>query len=256
MQILELTEKTLNENRIFTGGFESQIYVYDDNKLLKIYYDTDNFDKKYKHKIELFSSLALPYTAYPEELLKLNGKNVGYSMKKIKGFTLENARIVFTYDQIIHIINKLNSILEQLHSLNITIGDLNPGNIITDGNDVYILDIVGAKTEKYDFSEKSSTMCYYLEKNNNSSKNIDNFMLNLLTVYLLNEQLNYNKIIPLLESIVLNYFTDEKYRDITIKGVTDNLECLNVVFDMFSDEATNEQLLIRELNNYTSIHQK
>lgn len=256
MQILEIDKKILRESKALDGGFESRIFVYGDDELLKIYYDIDIFDKKYKDKIELFSTLAIPYTAYPEKLVRLDGRNIGYLMKKLKGFTLDNARIIFSEKQKIHILNKLNNLLEQLHKLGITIGDLNPGNIITDGNNVYILDIVGAKTEKYDFSEKSSTMNYYIQRNNNSSKNIDNFMLNLLTVYMLNEELTYNEIIPLLENIVLNYFTSENAKNISIKGVTDNLECLNVVFDMFSEEATNEHLLIKELTQYTNKPQK
>lgn len=247
MEILKITTDDIKEEKRFKEGFESIIYTYKDGSLIKVYYDRKYFLKNTLKKIELFSQLSIPFVALPQKMVELSGEKVGYSMQKINGITLDVARRILTEEEIIKILKKLERILEDLHKHDIVVGDLNPQNILTDGEDVYLLDIVCSKIGNYNFSEKSKTMSVYLSYNKIVDKRMDNFMLNILTVYMLNRNLLYDNIVSVLEYVVDNYFTGHNKLDFKLVGIEDDLESLNVIFDMFSEQCKNELLLLTHL---------
>lgn len=248
MEILKITNEDIKEEKKFESGFESIIYTYKDGSLIKIYYDRGNLLKNTLKKIELFSELSIPFIALPQKMVELNGEKVGYSMEKINGITLKEARKIFSEQEIIQLLKKLEQILDELHENNIIVGDLNPQNIITDGENVYLVDIVCSKIGGYGFSEKSKTMADYISLKKTIDKRMDNFMLNILTIYMLNNNLIYDDVVPILERMVDNYFIGHNTFDIKLAGIENDLESLNVIFDMFTDQGKNELILIDYLN--------
>jgi len=131
-----------------TEGGEGIIYEYKE-KIIKVYKPGIDKNKK-QRKIQLLMKKALPKEVVcPLELVvDKKGEFIGYSMDKVEGeeirklankkFTTVNN---ITTKDIIQILVKVQTILEQLHKDQIYIGDLNDRNILFDkDNNIYWID--------------------------------------------------------------------------------------------------------------------
>ena len=65
-------------------------------------------------------------------------------------------------------------------------------------------------------------------------------MLNLLTIYLLND-IEYDQIIELMEENLILKFSNKEY--INYRGMMDNQECMTICYDMISDKVTKDFLI-------------
>lgn len=139
-----------------------------------------------------------------------------------------------------NLIIQLKQILLSLREEGCIYGDLNLGNVITDGEQVYLCDSINVQIDNYSFDEISSTMHKYIQRTG-TTEGIDIYMLNLLTIYLFNE-IEYDSIVDNIELTVMNIFNKQFYDEII--GVTDSMDTLNRCCDIFlSDKICNEVLI-------------
>jgi serine/threonine protein kinase len=137
---------------LFEGG-EAKIYDCpgDNNKVLKIYLDKVDFVSK-ESKVKLLLSKVLPKNVIgPLEIITdLNGKFIGYIMKKVNGGErfkeLTNKDFIKSHNikikNIIEMIIEIKNTIIDLHSQNIIISDLNYKNVLFDNQyNTYIIDI-------------------------------------------------------------------------------------------------------------------
>lgn len=225
----------------YSGGFESQLYRYrkgDSELLIKKYYTQDQI------KIDKIKRISMLKT---EELLKPNllvniGDNVeGFAMDFIRGlYPISVEKKDLSDDQKYNLIIKLKQTLNSLRDEDCIYGDLNLGNILTDGEKVYLCDSINVQIDDYPFDEVSSTMHRYIERTG-TTDGIDNYMLNLLTVYLFNE-IEYDFISESIELAIVNMFNKQSFDSIV--GVTDSVDTLNMCYDIFLSNQVCDKLLI------------
>ena len=126
-----------------------------------------------------------------------------------------------------------------LRKQNCIYGDLSLKNVITDGVNVRLCDSVNVKIDDYNFDQISSNMQKYFNLKN-TYDGIDSYMLNLLTIYLLND-IEYDQIIELMEENLILKFSNKEY--INYRGMMDNQECMTICYDMISDKVTKDFLI-------------
>lgn len=143
------------------------------------------------------------------------------------------------------ILKKLADLLTKLYESDIVYGDLSPNNIICDDEEIYLCDVVNSKIGDFDFNEYSSVMANYKYKDGPMDYRLDYYMLNLLTIYYLNN-IEYDEVLNVVENTLVNSFNNKQTEYII--GISDNLECMNVCYDMINPENTNNELLINHID--------
>lgn len=230
-------QEEFNEQTVyFSGGFESKIYRYDNDKLIKKYYDSSeiNIDK-----IKEINKLKSNRLILPENLVEVEDKTIGFSMDLKRGFyPISVLKKDMSDEDKYEVINKIKEELINLKNQNCIYGDLNIKNIITNGNEVYLCDSINVKIDNYNFDEISSTMNEY-RKNTDTLDNIEVYMLNLLTLYLFND-IEYEDILNTIRDSLLSDFNKENCNYI---GITETLETMNICVDMLSGKINSNYLI-------------
>lgn len=237
-----ITDKELNNLTLYHSCSEKNIYNRD-NYIIKKYniLDEDTFKK-----IIYLNSLNLNFTTNPTHILKVDNKYMGYVTNKKNGFVTidkikDNLSVTDRYDLLL----KIKCYLDELHKLGITYGNINPKSIITNGYDIYFTDIVDSKFNKYDFSIYSKEMINYQTKKGKMDYNLDNYMLNLLTIYFLND-IEYDNILNNVINCIEDYFNNKEAKEII--GVTDNFRCINITSKMYNPSDGINELLIDNID--------
>lgn len=265
MEKIIITNEELKELEVFNKGFESTIYKKDEDTLLKVFYEIND---KIIEKIKYFNDLNLKCTCNPKELIVVDGDIQGYSMTNMKGFQPISKYKSLPIIRRIELLEKLSIILESIHNCGIVFGDLNINNILSDGTNIYLTDIVNAKIDKslimdkdkefFDFNEVSSTMYFYKQEDGEMDYNLDNYMLNLLTIYLLNDNIRYEDVNKVIFNTLVNIFNNKDYQEII--GLTDNDKCKDIGYQMINPEKGVDKLFIdyidKDYYNDTEIHKQ
>lgn len=255
MKEINITEKDLENYYVFDKGFESIIYLKDNETLLKKYHE---INYRVVEKIKYFHDLNLEYICNPEKLLNIDGNISGYSMKNRKYCYPIMVFKNFPISERIKLLEKIKNILKNLHKNNIVYGDLNVKNILSNGTDVYLTDIVNAKIPDYDFTEISRTMHEYRENKGKMDVNLDNYMLNLLTIYMLNDEIEYENILEIIYNILFKRFNNQETEEII--GLTDNIKCMDIGYKMLDLRNGVDELIIdhidKELYKYEAMDKK
>lgn len=235
------TEEEFNKQTIyFAGGFESKIYRYDNDKLIKKYYDNSEINIE---KIKVVNKLKSNRLILPEDLVEVEDKTIGFSMDLKRGFyPISVLKKDMSDEDKYEVITKIKEELINLKNQNCIYGDLNIKNIITNGNEVYLCDSINVKIDNYNFDEISSTMNEY-RKNTDTLDNIEVYMLNLLTLYLFND-IEYGNILNTIRDTIFSSFNKEKCNYL---GITETLETMDICVDMISGK-NNSNYLIDYMN--------
>lgn len=241
-------EEFVKNTQYYSEGFESKLYSYINNGselLIKKYYDLNQVNLE---KIKELSNIKTAGLLKPTYLVEIGDSIESFAMDFKKGFyPLSNQRNYLNDIQKYNLIMDVKQTILSLREENIIYADLNPGNVITNGEEVYLCDAINVKMEGFNFDEISSTMYKYIEKNGtNGTTGIDFYMLNLLTIYLFND-IKYDDIVESIELAVMNYFNKQPYEHII--GVTDSLEQLDMCCKIFLSSETCEDLLIDSMIN-------
>lgn len=147
-----LDEKELNsflmEEPMRKGG-ESVVYYYKGKYAIKIF-DSKQIEKKenkIKNLMKLKDNKDMKNIVFPKEIVYVKNKFAGYVMpfikdsyelEKISEFVLEkNIKL----SERIGMLKKVCDNIEIIHNNNIIIGDLHPGQIITNYEDVFFIDV-------------------------------------------------------------------------------------------------------------------
>lgn len=241
MKTFYYTEEELNNLTLYHSGSESNIYQKD-NLLITRYNELCENTLK---KIAYFNKFNLYFTTYPIALLKVEKKYSGYVMEIKDNFiTIDNYKNL-PIEQKYQLLVKLKYYLIELHKLGFIYGDLNPKNIISDGKNIYLTDIVNSKYDKNDFTTYSKNMIKYKRKIGKIDYNIDNYMLNLFTIYFLND-IEYDNILDNIINSIDDYFNNKEPNEII--GVTDNFRCLNIASKMYNPHKGINELLIDNID--------
>jgi len=238
-------EEFNNETKYYSGGFESNLYRYqqaDSELLIKKYYSKDQIKIG---KIKRVSTLTTNKLLKPKLLVNIDDEVVGFAMDFIRGlYPISTEKKNLSDIQKYNVIIELKQILSSLKEEGCLYGDLNLGNILTDGKRVYLCDAINVQIDNYSFDEISSTMYHYINKTG-TTEGIDNYMLNLLTIYLFNE-IEYDSIIENIEQVIVNIFNKQPFDNII--GVTDSSDTLNICCDTFLSNKVCDELLIDYIN--------
>lgn len=242
----ENNEEFEQNTQYYSGGFESKLYRYSkDNRelLIKKYYERNQVNIE---KIEKISTLKTEELLKPIDFVKVGDTMQSFAMDFKRGcYPLSNQKNNLNDIQKYNLLMNLRQILLSLRGENVLYGDLNPNNIITNGEEVYLCDAINVKMEDFPFDEVSSTMYQYIERTG-TTEGIDFYMLNLLTIYLFND-IKYDDIIESIELAVMDYFNKQPYEHII--GVTDSLEQLDMCCKIFLSSQPCEDLLIDSMIN-------
>ena len=241
MEIINLSKEEFDNNSVmFNNGFESKIFVYKDHDkeiLIKKYYDLDQVKKD---KIEKVSELKSDTLILPKKLVSINNEIIGYSMNYKKNYyPIKIMKKVMSEEEKYNLLIKLREEFINLKNQNCIYGDLNLNNVITNGSKVYLCDSVNIKIDEYNFDEISSTMRKYRELIN-TIEGIDCYMLNLLTIYLLND-IEYDNIEEIIEIILNNTFNKKECLEYI--GINSSQECMNICYDMISENVCSNFLI-------------
>ncbi len=242
MECIELNnDEFASKKKLLNEGYESQIFVYQhDNKeiLIKKYYELDQVDID---KIELVSKLKTNILIKPSKLVKIGNEIVGFTMEDyMKNFyQIKIMKNVMSDEEKYNLLVILKNEIINLRKQNCIYGDLSLKNVITDGVNVRLCDSVNVKIDDYNFDQISSNMQKYFNLKN-TYDGIDSYMLNLLTIYLLND-IEYDQIIELMEENLILKFSNKEY--INYRGMMDNQECMTICYDMISDKVTKDFLI-------------
>ena len=242
MECIELNNDDFaSKKKLLNEGYESQIFVYQhDNKeiLIKKYYELDQVDI---NKIELVSKLKTNILIKPSKLVKIGNKIVGFTMKDYMRnfYQIKIMKTVMSDEEKYNLLVILKNEIINLRKQNCIYGDLSLKNVITDGVNVRLCDSVNVKIDDYNFDQISSNIQKYFNLKN-TYDGIDSYMLNLLTIYLLND-IEYDQIIELMEENLILKFSNKEY--INYRGMMDNQECMIICYDMISDKVTKDFLI-------------
>ena len=142
--------KFLSNLREGVVGNQATIYFDDKNNVIKIFSLEDtNFDSRKKEaKLKELMKIKnrFPTAALPEEIIKCQGKCVGYIMplltdcKSISKFQFETKRQQSDLKNTLEVACELAKFIKDLHSEGIVFGDLHPGQFMTKNGKIYVCD--------------------------------------------------------------------------------------------------------------------
>lgn len=124
------------------AGVEGNIYLYEDDKVLKIFKSKDpNILKNKYNKIHLLNKLNQNNITLPEKLVYIDGEFAGYSMKYYSDSeTLYEKSFKSRKSELIHYLKLLKNIVLDLHSKNICLIDFNSCNFLIDNGNIMLCD--------------------------------------------------------------------------------------------------------------------
>lgn len=180
MENIYLSSKDFNPNSKIYYGYESNIYEFENDYLLKIFRKNDEkiLQNKYD-KLLLLSQFDLDLV--PLKLVYIDGIFKGYIYKNSKDFYPING-LVEKRKEKEKILLKLKEKIEQLHNYGIIYGDLHQQNILYNGTDIILCDLDNVSINGYDFDTKNNHMIHYLNRINEIDTKLDNFIFNILTI--------------------------------------------------------------------------
>lgn len=194
MEKKEYNEK--NELSEFDHGYESTVhkYISDDGeevvfKKFKNCYDQE-LDKSIKRnkeeKLEILSSLNIPFLVAVKELLFSNGTLLGYTMplvtgKKITCFSKKEEKI--------ELLKELRKIMFDLNNQGIYVGDFGEHNFILTDSKLTCLDIDNYRLltegKELDFDTKMHKSIERFQRGCKNQELIDRYCLNMQTICLM-----------------------------------------------------------------------
>lgn len=220
------------------GEAELRRFNYNGRELLiKDYYDTSSVKID---KIKLVGNIENDNLLKPEFLVSINNQIYSYAMEFKRGFyPISVMKKDLSELEKYNLLLKIKEIVFDLRDKGCLYADLNVKNIITDGKDVYLADALNVQIASYSFEAKSKPMIdYYI--NNDTFDGVEYYLLNLLTIYMFNE-IEYDNIISDITLTLENIFNKNNYTD--IKSLTDNLECMDIGYDMITTKKANQLLM-------------
>ena len=241
MEIIRITSKDLKKLSKYKlhdsiENTESILYLYKKRELLKIFKSTDEdyrINKNYilNRLFYLQEHINMPELIMPKELVKVSGKNTGFTMEFIKENT--NLSLIFKNPKIsiedkLFFLKEIGKIIEKIESNEVLktnlfqLGDIHEGNFIFDNKnnmvkavdlDSSYVDGMNAPNSKFltfndklwDFPNK-----YPLDSNDRHIP-------------------NYNTTIISYIYMILNMITEEYVPNMTISDFCSNLNILNDV---------------------------
>lgn len=134
-----------------TDGGEASIYEYDPKTVLKIFkskVDLSKKESKVKYLISVRSKLPKNVIA-PDDIVTINGKFVGYSMRKLNGaedlHMLTKTKYLTTQNlsnqDVLQIMTSIGLDLNKLHSIGVLVGDVSDYNFQMNGKCNYFIDV-------------------------------------------------------------------------------------------------------------------
>lgn len=241
MEYIELDKTNFDiKKKLLSSGYESEIFVYPyENRemLIKKYYDLDQVNVD---KIEMINKLKTRFLIKPNKLIKVENEVIGFSMDYMKGFYPINIlKSIMSDEDKYNLLMTLKNEMINLKNQNCIYGDLSLKNVITDGINVRLCDSVNVKIDDYNFDQISSIMQNYYDLKG-TFEGIDYYMLNLLTIYLLND-IKYDQILNIMEENLISRFNNKEY--INYRAIIDNQECMEICYNMISDDVTKDFLI-------------
>lgn len=138
-------------NKLAEGG-EASIYEYDSKHVIKLYntkVDLAQKERKVKYFISIKAKLPPNVIGCPEDIVTVNGRFVGYVMKKLIGAEdlhmltkpkyLASAHL--SNKDVVQIMTNFGKNMGQLHSQGILIGDVSDFNFQISGKSNYFIDV-------------------------------------------------------------------------------------------------------------------
>lgn len=219
MEKIFLESKNFNFKQTFFG-YESNVFLCDDDNLIKIFKTNNSevLNNKYK-KLEILSHLSTN-DVLPNALIYIDGIFKGYksvyrkNFYPINGFE-QNRKIKFKI---------LKDILEKMnyyHSLNIYLGDIHQNNVLfnKETKEVILCDLDNFSINNLDFDKTNNYQNLYLQSST-SKEYMDLFIFNLLTIsYIQNISYPY----------VLDFLLDNG-----LKGILNTPENYNILTQMLN----------------------
>lgn len=167
-------------------GGEGIIYKYKD-KILKIFKPNTDLAVK-QAKVERLLSKSLPPNVVGPEDIVMIGKNfAGYLMPEVGGTEfkmLSNRKFIklhyISVDTVIQLLCRVQETLTSLHATGLYIGDLNDGNILFNGREVYFIDVDSWVVDEFKCSVVMDTFKDPQLIGDNFNANTDKYAFNVL----------------------------------------------------------------------------
>lgn len=188
--------KQENELYEFNHGYESTVHKYlsDDGeevvfKKFKLYH-VEELDKSIlrnkEEKLEILSSLNIPFLADVKDLLFSNGELVGYTMPMVEGKELTHYS---RNNEKIEELKLLKKIMFNLNDQGIFIGDFGEHNFILNNGKLTCLDIDNYRIQLdgkiLDFDTKQHRLIHDFQRRCEISELIDRYCYNFQTICLM-----------------------------------------------------------------------
>ena len=181
MNEIFLESKDFKFPQKFTG-YESKVYLYDYNSLIKIFKTDDiNVLNNKLQKLKLLRSLSTN-DVLPTDLVYIDGIFKGYKSVYRQDFNpidclKQNKKTKY------YVLKRVLEKMKYYHSLGIILGDLHEENILFNKNDneVILCDLDNFWINNLDFDTKNNYQIRYLQ-NHNSMQYMDEYIFNLLTI--------------------------------------------------------------------------
>ncbi|MDO4283060.1 MAG: hypothetical protein Q4D02_05415 [Clostridia bacterium] len=177
------------------GGSESEVFIttFGALKLFRNFLHQNIANEKLK-MLEFFDEhhfcKKFPEIIVADELLFLENELKGYIMAYVSGISFKEEAKNASYERILYLSEKIESLMKILHSYNIYLQDLTEDNIKVKGNIVYLIDndscYIGMRTIPKYIAVKYP--CPYSSK---VSKQSNLFTLRLITILALTGDLNF-----------------------------------------------------------------
>lgn len=164
-------------------NFSNIYYDYFDTVYKVLLNDTILSDSDIK-ELNSLNELKIDGLIKPNDIINLDGLNVGFTMDYFNGKTFDN--IPKEYIKKLNILKKAEKILKEIHKNNIIVGDLHGGNILYNNkNEVKFCDIDGMLTTPFQNKRMNNLERDYFEIFNVIDKNCDIYLFNILTLAIL-----------------------------------------------------------------------
>lgn len=240
MKKIVLSKADLNkikQNEMFES-YESDVYIINENeqkKVIKIFnknIDLNNKLKKIcliKERLNNFNNVV---TA--SEIVYYEDQFIGYTMPYIEGKYI-NSYYLKRKKEIIKILKKVSNTLKELHKKNIICGDFENNILIDKLDNIFFIDHDNFSIDNIPIDTKNVYLKKYMKHVRIFDERFDNYLLNLLTICLLNNSY-------ILYTFDMHYTTIDHllFKDKEINNIIKNTIKLNSEY--------NEELIIDKLN--------
>lgn len=227
--------------------YNSVIYVnIKDSYLYKKYLNRSlsNFGNDMK-KAEILERTTINDILRPQKKWKINNEISGFVLPDSRGYErLDSKKRLISVEQKYNFLYQIKEILHQLHENGIIYGNLIPENVLLNGEKVLLDNIIDAQVGSLPFSKWHHYMRTYLSHGGRIDVNLDHFMLNIFTLYLLND-LTYDEILNCVE---LAFIQKSHFEDvIPMVGIGENIDCENICSYLLTPLQANDKFIIDAL---------